>query len=378
MAPRPNVALRMPPPEMHSALKDGDAPWDWRRLASSRMTSLASRGVFAWSMRSSGITGPGGRTGAVILTRFAKRLGADSAGSGRRHLLLDLRERVEDDVADNLQAARADVLEVDDVDRLHAGLDERQVIVLHGEVLGNERRSVAEASGRAPDDRVQPARGVGVGADVEVAVPDHVEQDERLQAGEAAVLLRRADVVLAAVGVVRIAPLGVDRLFAVEEEQLDRVLVLAVLEHAGELQHGRRGGGRVARAEEPELLETLGVVVGGQRDAVGAPAGDGADDVDHRDDAGGRHRVERLLAIGDADRLELRLDVLAALREGGRPCGPRAERHLALEIRPRAIAVEPRARSGGSRPVLRVGAAGNKHHRHRRKQSLLHLNPFYL
>src|SRR5437016_2781197 len=76
-----------------------------------------------------------------------------------RELLLDLRQRVEHDVADNLQAARADVIEVvlrgmplrivqiDDVDRRDAGFDKRQVIVFDGEVLRDERRAVAETRG---------------------------------------------------------------------------------------------------------------------------------------------------------------------------------------------------------------------------------------
>src|SRR2546427_755915 len=107
MAPRPNVALRMPPPEMHSALNDGDAPCDCRRFASSRMTSAVSSGVFAASMQSSGNTGGlGEHRGADSRRNEAARPALDRSAGGRRELRLDPWQRVDDDVADCVEAAR--------------------------------------------------------------------------------------------------------------------------------------------------------------------------------------------------------------------------------------------------------------------------------
>ena len=105
-----------------------------------------------------------------------------------RQPCLDLRQRGEDDVADHLQAAGADgvervlrrvpglVVEIDDVDRRHAGGEERQVVVLDLRRLGDEVVVEVLALRRLPDEVGQPRRRVGVAADVEVAVADHVDQ----------------------------------------------------------------------------------------------------------------------------------------------------------------------------------------------------------
>ena len=82
----------------------------------------------------------------------------------------DLRQGREHDVADRLQAAGADgverifgcvprlVIEVDDIHGRHAGLQERQMIVLYRRRLGDERAVEPFPSGRVPDDIGEPRR----------------------------------------------------------------------------------------------------------------------------------------------------------------------------------------------------------------------------
>ena len=142
--------------------------------------------------------------------------------------------------------------------------------------LVRERRAVAEPCGGGPDDVDEPRRRVRVALDGQIAVADHVEQHERPQALERPVLLRGLHVVAAAVGVVGAPPLGHARFFAVEEQQLDRQLVLPCLEDASQLEQRGRRGGAVVGADEPELAKELGVVVAGEHEAVGAPAGNRA------------------------------------------------------------------------------------------------------
>src|SRR5437762_785774 len=112
----------------------------------------------------------------------------------------------------------------------------------------------------------------------------------------------------------------------------------------------------------------------GERDPIGAPARDRADDVRHLDDARRRHGIEWLLAKRDAAGLQLRLDVLAAGGERRRAGGTWTEGHLFLEMRPRAVAVEggpAGRRRRGRGAILRVGAAGDEDERRRRNEHLL-------
>src|SRR5688572_4613170 len=86
----------------------------------------------------------------------------------------DLGQRRDDDLADNLERARVElvervagrvpgrVVEVDQVDRGNAGIDERNVIVIDRRRVGDERALMAEASGGAPDDVVEPSGGAHV------------------------------------------------------------------------------------------------------------------------------------------------------------------------------------------------------------------------
>ena len=93
----------------------------------------------------------------------ARRWPAPGLCDRPRHSRLDLRQRREHDVADDLQAPRADriervlggvprlVVEIDDVDRGDAGLQEREVIVLDAGVFCDERRVRAPAASPRPE-----------------------------------------------------------------------------------------------------------------------------------------------------------------------------------------------------------------------------------
>ena len=145
-----------------------------------------------------------------------------------------------------------------------------------------EVRAVAEASGGGPDDVDQPRRRVRLAPDRQVAVADHVEQDQRLEAGERAGLLRRLHVVAAAVGVVGVA---VHSTTASSPSKNSSSIVNSfwrALSTPPELEQRRRRRGAVAGADEAEVANQLGVVVAGEDDPLGAAAGDRGDDVDHR------------------------------------------------------------------------------------------------
>ena len=163
------------------------------------------------------------------------------------------------------------VVEIDDVDGRHAGREKFEVVVLDGGGFADELRA-AQPGGASPDDVGQPGRRVRLAHDAQVAIADHVDQHERGNRLEGAGGPGRLDVVAAAVGVVVAAPFA-DRLFAVEEQQLDVHRQRARLEHARQLDQQRRAGAAVVGADERELLEQLGVVVPRRRSAGAAAPG---------------------------------------------------------------------------------------------------------
>src|SRR5688572_9384119 len=196
-----------------------------------------------------------GRTGAASVIRPP-----DASASAGSQALLDLRQRGEDDVADDLQAARRDliegvfgsmpggVVEIDDVDRWHAGAYERDVVVVDRRQLVREDAAVTEARGCVPDDVHQPWRGVGVAPDDQFLVANHVEEHERLQRAQRAGLLRRLHVVATAISVVVVATPLDDRFLAVEEDQFDSECVRPFRQRAAELEECRRRRGAITGA----------------------------------------------------------------------------------------------------------------------------------
>ena len=120
--------------------------------------------------------------------------------------LLDCRQRLQQHVTDDLQASRAHLVErvaggvprrivvraVDDVDRRHAGLQEREVVVL-------DARRTSRGTRRSCFSRFAAAQMAsvshGVEADsrwiVQVAVANHVHQDQRAEARQRLARARR-------------------------------------------------------------------------------------------------------------------------------------------------------------------------------------------
>ena len=180
-------------------------------------------------------------------------------------------------------------------------------------------------------------------------IGDHVDQHERFQRRQCSGLARGVHVVLAAVGVVGSAPVPQRRLFAVEEDQLDRERIRARLQHAREFDEERGARPAVVRADEAHLAKQLRVVVSRDGDALFPRARDGRDEVDHRNLADGRLRHERLLGHRNAERFELRDDVLARLRDAGRTCGPRTDADNLTQVLVRPGAIERRRRLGAWR-----------------------------
>ena len=149
-----------------------------------------------------------------------------------------------------------------------------------------------------PDQIGQPRRRIGVAADVEIAVADHVDQHQCLQRRQRAVALGEVDVVAAAVGVVGAVPVGQARLLAIEKEQLDGQRVFPRLQHARQLEQKRGARPPVAGADEAELAVQFGVVVAGEDDPLLPRPGNRGDQVDHPDLVERRLLVPRLLGGG--------------------------------------------------------------------------------
>ena len=90
----------------------------------------------------------------------------------------------------------------------------------------------------------------------QIAVADHVEQDERLERRERAGLLRRLHVVAAAVGVVVAAPVP-SRASSPSRNSSSIVNSFGrCFQHASELEQRRRGRGAVVGADEAEVRGT--------------------------------------------------------------------------------------------------------------------------
>ena len=206
-----------------------------------------------------------------------------------------------------------------------------------------EKLAAVEPLRRAPDRVGQPRRRVLLAADAEIAVGDHVDQDESAHVLHRVGLLQLFDVVAAAVGVVLVldVPVPLHRFLAVEKKQLDRQWIGAPLQRACELE--QKGGARrgVAGADEGEVLRQLGVVVAADDDPSlrAGGAGQRGAQVDHVDRAGRRLRVEGLLFDLQPRRGKLLADVVAVLLEGrgaGRARPERDHRFQVLEG-PRAV-----------------------------------------
>ena len=143
------------------------------------------------------------------------------------------------------------IVEVDDVDRRHAGAEERQVVVFDRRLLVDELAPLQPLR-RGPDVSVSQRVEFGSRMMPQIAVADHVDQHQRADVPERAVLLRRLDIVAAAVGVIVVRVPVDDRLLAVEEQQLDRQRIAPVLEHRASSIRNAVLDPRVVGADEPE------------------------------------------------------------------------------------------------------------------------------
>jgi hypothetical protein len=141
--------------------------------------------------------------------------------------------------------------------------------------------------------------------------------------------------------VIGAGPLGQRRFLAVEEDQLDRVRVLPILQHARQLEQHRRARSAVVRTDEAELPEQLRVEVARDQDALGVGAGDLDDDVGHLRGAERRFGRELLERRREAERFQLIGDVGASLLVAGRTGGAGADGHELADVLEGARRIEP-------------------------------------
>ena len=113
---------------------------------------------------------------------------------------------------------------VNQVGRGHAALDERQVIVFHRDGSAEEVRLVAHTGRGLVDQIFQPRSGLLVAFNVQVGVPDHVFQEERLYLLQRSILLPYFGQVARAVNAVGIGPV-LDRLFPIGPQQPNAVAI---------------------------------------------------------------------------------------------------------------------------------------------------------
>ena len=305
-----------------------------------------------------------GLDGPVDARAVAARSGQQQLLGGGVHFFLSVRVELVHRLPGEVERALLHLREVvarlvpavvgplDEVDRRHAALEERHVVV--GDRLADaarERGLRADAAGRGA--QLVPQRGVGerLAEDPQVLGADEVEQDQRLELAVVAlgVGLRAADA-----GRLE-RPRVVGGLLAVEEDEADLAGVLrarrAVAQRTGELHHHGGAGGAVVGADEAG--QVLGVVVRGDGDRGLAPA-DRADDVaqprvpgDALEAAAGEPVAQ---ALGEA-----------AQRLGAR--GARAQLDLARQLRPGARGVEAvAAQIAGAGPAgaSSAGAGGRR------------------
>src|SRR3989441_9096605 len=225
---------------------------------------------------------------------------------------LDLRQRAQEHVADDLEAPRGELVQrifrsvpeaapvggaavgvVDQERRRDAGLEQRHLVVLDGDRLVEKMTPVPEPPRRVPQKFVQPGGRAGVPTDVEVAVADHVEDHRRPHAPELPCPRELFDQVA---GAVQSGPVeqGMAVLLAVEEGDPDRVLPPGAGQAAGQLQE--QGGARspVVGADEAQVGIVLRIVVPAEQDHLRPPARNFGDEVGHTDGPQGRGRDERL------------------------------------------------------------------------------------
>ena len=173
-------------------------------------------------------------------------------------------------------------VEVDQVDRRDADVEERLVVVGRRLCASVEAALVAGRDGRRPGDPPEQLGGVELLLDVQVLASDHVEQHDRLDARLLAEQPRVAVALHVALAAEQraggVVPLPVEALLAVEEHQLDGRLVAPGLEHGREREQQRDAAGAVVGADEVEVVRrvgvagrALGVVVAGQDDAPARP-----------------------------------------------------------------------------------------------------------
>ena len=252
------------------------------------------------------------------------------------------------------------VVEVDDVDRRHAGREKGQVVVFDGRRRRNE--GVRQLHLRRRRQMMSVSHGVEFESrrDAEVAVADHVDEHHRLERGERAVAPGRLDVAAAAVGVI------VARATRRPPPRRPETPARSSDDSCGAFST-RAISSRNAALDPPSLAPTnaefakqLRVVVAGDGHAIAARARNGDDEIDHVHPAERRLLVPRLIGGVEAHRLQLLSDVLAGLLDGRRTSRPRSDADHLLQVSPRrgwSRNVEPFVRT------LRRSAPSRRAHR---------------
>src|SRR5690349_21281535 len=115
------------------------------------------------------------------------------------------------------------IIEIDQIDGGYAGLQIRYVVVRHDHFITRKFFGVAESLSRTPNDVGQPACGLSFPLDVEILVPDHIDENHRFQIIYTAIANTTVDIVAAAINAIVIGPFD-DCLLTVEKNEFESVL----------------------------------------------------------------------------------------------------------------------------------------------------------
>src|SRR5688572_8279345 len=107
------------------------------------------------------------------------------------------------------------VIEIDEIYGRHSGAQKWNMIIFDQLLFIDEILAITEPRGSIPDDIVDPSDRIAFAANIEIAVTDHIEQDERFDIADLARVAQTLRHVSGAVSMIGALPIDIHRLFAV-------------------------------------------------------------------------------------------------------------------------------------------------------------------
>ncbi len=243
------------------------------------------------------------------------------------------------------------VIKINQIQRPYPLLQKRDVVIFHRPAPARKCIGITQRGRGIPDQLAQSRVGAFFPNQMQVLIADHIHVDQRLQIAQSAVLCPLGGQVPAAVEAVRVRPFP-HCFLAIEEHQVDVILVRPAFQRRCEFQQEARRGAAVICAHELRHLLAVEVACDGN----GPPAGAGKlrNDVGHRDGS----------IRGPCGELIVR-------NSAAPPCQRLADVTLRQRVRPRAGSAFPESHRG-FRVLQSRGAGEIVNGQHRGKQREQH------